>query len=370
MATGITLSDKYCDTANPSERHWDSKLAGFFLECGKATKTFYVESKGKRTNLGRYPEISTKDAREKAVKAMAGTVEPERVSKAPTLQQALDHYLQRDKLRSDHNKAGVRRQMEVHCKKFLSTRLDTIDFKDVELLFRQVSVAREGIDALGRPCVIGGTRAANHVMQSFRTVYNHAKKRMYRHLPDCPTSAIEMHDEAKDEVEIITDLDMWRKEVAAIINPLHRAFYRLLLTTGMRKTECLSLTWDQVLEDRIHLPASVTKNGRPFDIPLEPEHVAILRDCRTGHGEPWHPKWVFPSERGDMHLKVPTPINWSAQLHRATFATKAHEAGLAPWQVGQLLNHTIPGVTSAHYIAKNVEHTRPFMRTVLDALPV
>jgi integrase len=235
-----------------------------------------------------------------------------------------------------------------------------------------LSEPRRGKDRLGRDVTLGGTRAANHVMQSFRTIWNHAAHRMMDgDLKECPTSALELHSE-ETETQVIEPLSEWAEQVARL-DPIPRAAYRLLLTTGMRKTEALSLRWEQVHADRIHLP--MTKNGRAFDVPLEPEHRAILNLCRLGDGSPYHPTWVFPTSRGEGYLKVPPAIKVGGrvatlQMHRATFATWGEKAGLAPWQVGRLLNHTLPGVTASNYIRSEIEHYRPFMRNVLDALPV
>lgn len=362
------LSDKYAKAATQG-RHWDTKLPGFHLACGKAAKTWYVEHRGERTRLGRYPDLSTADARDAALEIMRPS---QIVEQAPTLEQALNDYLDRPKLRSDHNKRHVRAQMEVHMRKFLKRRLHSITKQEIRDLFVELSVKRMGKDKLGRPCEIGGPRTANHVMQSFRTIWNHAAdKMMDGDLKKCPTSALELHSE-DTETKVIDDLEGWKAQVAQI-DPMHRAIYLLLITTGMRKTECLSLTWSQIEADRIHLP--MTKNGRPFDVPLEDRHRDILNLCRLGTGEPMHDHWVFPSPKGDGHIKQPQKIVVNGtvatlQMHRATFATWGEKAGLAPWQVGRLLNHTLEGVTSKNYIRTEVEHYRPFMQAVLAKLPV
>ena len=83
--------------------------------------------------------------------------------------------------------------------------------------------------------------------------------------------AIEWYDE-RPAGEIIEDLKEWRRVVDALPNPIHRAFYELLLCTGLRKAEALTLEWKNVHEDRVHLP--VTKNGRPFDLPILQHHHA------------------------------------------------------------------------------------------------
>jgi integrase len=104
---------------------------------------------------------------------------------------------------------------------------------------------------------------ANHTFRNFRTIYNHAR-RAYP-LPETPTNAIEWFEE-KPDGGVIEDLVDWRRTVEALDNPIHTAFYRLLLFTGLRKSEAFALRWADVRPDHIHLP--MTKNGRPFDFPI------------------------------------------------------------------------------------------------------
>ena len=249
-----------------------------------------------------WPDMSASDARERARAIMAPGAN---VELAPTLEEALHDYLGRAKLRSDHNRRSVDGQIRLHMAKFLKRRLHTITKQEIRDLFTHLSEPRRGKDRLGREVTLGGTRAANHVMQSFRTIWNHARDRMMDgDLKLCPTSALELHNE-EIETQVIEPLTEWVQQVARL-DPIPRAAYRLLLTTGMRKTEALSLRWEQVQVDRIHLP--LTKNGRPFDVPLEPEHRAILDQCRLGDGTPYHPTWVFPTSRGDARVVVSVPF--------------------------------------------------------------
>lgn len=173
--------------------------------------------------------------------------------------------------------------------------------------------------------------------------------------------AIEWYEEEPPGT-IIEDLRAWRMEVEALDNPIHRAFYELLLLTGLRKSEALSLEWKQVLEDRIHLP--ITKNGRSFDLPILQVHHEILAPIRG-----LSPTWVFPSPKSrNGRITNTRKLSWSPHAHRRTFATVAIEAGVLEEVVGRLLNHTPITITGTRYIRPSLDALRPSMEIVCSEL--
>ena len=54
--------------------------------------------------------------------------------------------------------------------------------------------------------------------------------------------------------------------------------YELLLRTGCRRSEILSLEWGMVFDDRIDLPPSMTKNKQRFLIYLTPSARKLIGD--------------------------------------------------------------------------------------------
>lgn len=53
---------------------------------------------------------------------------------------------------------------------------------------------------------------------------------------------------------IIEDQTEWRQTIAGLPNPIHAAVFVLLLFTGFRKSEALTLEGKNIHEDRTHLP--------------------------------------------------------------------------------------------------------------------
>lgn len=346
-----TFAAKLPHAREGTDKFWDTEIKGLVLFVGKRTKTWYFQKdvgrQTRRVLIGRYPTISAAVARQTALgfalEMSRGAGKAIQMG-APTLEEALEAYLSRPKLRSEAHKEGTRAQFNLHLKGWMRVPLDEIT---------RAMVVRRHQELLHIPS------GANHVFKSFRAIYNYAR-RTYD-MPECPTMAVEWYDEAPD-VATITDLVDWRRTIDALPNPIHRVFYELLLFTGLRKTEALTLQWKHVHEDRIHLP--MTKNGRSFDLPILQLHHEILAPVRS-----LSKLWVFPSPKSDGgYITRPVRLNYSPHMHRRTFATVAVEAGVLEEVVGRLLNHTPISITGRRYTRPSLDTLRPAMQTICDEM--
>ncbi len=322
-----TFARKVPQTKTGTDKHWDSEIKGLVLFVGKRSKTWYfqkdVGGQTKRVLIGRFPVISAQAARRTAMglalEMGRGAGKMAQIG-APTLDAALERYLARPRLRSEAHKRSLRQQFELHLKEWLQLPLDEISKKMVTEKHRSLG---------DRPST------ANHTLKYFRTVWNHAR-RVYD-LPESPTLAVEWYDERPND-QIIDDLKEWSNSIEALLNPIHRVFYELLLFTGLRKSEAFTLEWENIYEDRIHLP--ITKNGRSFDLPILQVHHEILAPVRG-----LSRKWVFPSPKSATgYITNPARIAWSPHAHRRTFATVAMEAGILEEIVGRLGAPVVPDV--------------------------
>lgn len=349
------LTETYARNIPPAKtgtsKYWDSEVKGFVLFVGKRSKTWYfqkdVGGKTRRILIGRYPVITAAAARQTALgfalEMSRGAGKRLQIG-PPTLAEATEAYLARPKLRSEAHKVGLRQGFDRHLRDWMALPLDEIS---------RAMVAERHASLRDKPST------ANHVLKYFRTVWNHAR-RTYD-LPECPTVAIEWYEE-RPTGGIIGDLKEWGRSVQALPNPIHTVYFQLLLFTGLRRTEALTLEWKHVYEDRIHLP--MTKNGRSFDLPILQVHHEILAPIQG-----LHRRWVFPSPRGpEGRLSMPPRIPWSPHAHRRTFATVAMEAGVLEEVVGRLLNHTPVSITGQRYVQPSLDALRPAMDTVCNEL--
>lgn len=346
-----TYAKKLPQAPEGTQKHWDNEVRGFVLFVGKRSKTWYFQKdiggKTQRVLIGRFPTISAQAARQTALELslqMARGAGKSVQIGAPTFQAAMESYLARPKLRSEVHKLTLRQQFDNHLKDWLKLPLDEISKPRVVDRHRALNSTPS---------------AANHTLKYFRTVWNHAR-RTYD-LPECPTMAIEWFEEQPDG-KIIEDLKAWRRTIDHLFNPIHKVFFELILFTGFRKTEALSLEWKNVHEDHIHLP--MTKNGRSFDLPIVQLHHEILAPVRG-----LSRKWVFPSPKSSTgHISGPQRIEWSPHAHRRTFATVAMEAGVLEEVVGRLLNHTPLSITGQRYVRPSMDALRPAMETISNEL--
>lgn len=346
-----TYAKKLPHSSEGTQKYWDSEIKGLVLFVGKRSKTWYfqkdVGGQTKRILVGRFPIISAQAARQTALgfalEMGRGAGKVAQIG-APTLEAAMEVYLARPKLRSETHKSGTRQQLELHLKDWMRLPLDEIS---------KAMVVRRHQDLAKTPS------AANHVLRSFRSIYNHAR-RTYD-LAECPTVAIEWYED-KPDGRIIDDLKKWRLTIDALNNPIHRVFFELLLFTGLRKTEAFTLQWNQIHEDRIHLP--MTKNGRSFDLPILQLHHEILAPLR-----PLSRTWVFPSPKSVTgHITKPERLKYNPHMHRRTFATVAMEAGVLEEIVGRLLNHTPLSITGRRYVQPSLDALRPSMEITCNEI--
>jgi integrase len=88
---------------------------------------------------------------------------------------------------------------------------------------------------------------------------------------------------------------------------------RVALLTGMRRGECANLTTAMLKPDRISLPPTVTKNGKPHDIPITRQLAHVLAQQPA---IPNPANLLFPTRRTRTRIRAWTPS--SRRLRKAS----------------------------------------------------
>ena len=137
--------------------------------------------------------------------------------------------------------------------------------------------------------------------------------------------------------EAEADGSSWPPAVAAV---------RLLLLTGCRKGEILTLRWEDVDLGTGELRLADTKTG-PRAVPISSAAVRLLAGLPRRPGDPW----VIPGRRPGTHLRAVDGAWWivraraglaDVRLHdlRHSFASRALALGESLPMIGRLLGHT------------------------------
>ena len=169
----------------------------------------------------------------------------------------------------------------------------------------------------------------------------------------------------------------WNTLVTASRKSNRELIVEFVLKTGMRITEALSITWDQVNsnEANVTVGESKTDAGTGRTIPLDQTLLGRLTALRTKHYElqmeyrDWNPTGlVFCTNAGNQNLlanlqiRVLTPLLKEAGLPHLTWHHLRHNAGsyllsenVPITAVSKILGHANPAITMNIYAHELVE---------------
>ena len=173
-----------------------------------------------------------------------------------------------------------------------------------------------------------------------------------------PTASVEMGDEPETSIRVLTDEEAARLLDAA--EPKARTIIQVLLTTGLRKTEALSLRWEYPGWDHdtklkssivsfrrgiIHVPSLLAKSTKSREVPLSPELEALFRSLQAesksdlvfGVKEIWHWLKKAADAAGIKGLTV--------HHLRHTAASRMLKAGVDVKTVQEILGHSSLDIT-------------------------
>ncbi|BCX82339.1 hypothetical protein MIT9_P1925 [Methylomarinovum caldicuralii] len=387
-STGIAPPDKWTLTkrllesiAPPSTGRrfvYDAKVPGLRVQVTAAgTKSFqlyrWYQGKPVKVTLGRFPVMTVEQARQAARKLLGEMAEGKnpqtekrrRQAEAVTLAQTVDDYLSIRDLKPS-TVADVRKMMAWGLADWQDKRLTAIRQDMVE---RRYQALCEKSPA-----------CANRTMRYLRAVLNFAMARYSAPdgspiLPANPVQRLTLTRAWKrvDRRRTLIkphELPAWWQALEQI-NPLHADFFRLVLLTGLRKSEALELTWADIdLRGRL-LTVTDTKARRPHALPLT-DYLAGMLERRRCLAVADH---VFADHRGRVvsnfrysQAKVEAVSSVKFCIHdlRRTFITIAESLDIPAYALKRLLNHATGSDVTAGYIVIDTERLRGPMQQVTD----
>ena len=358
---------------------WDEEVRGFGVRIGAKSKTFFVMGRvnGKvvRPKIGRFPKVGTTAARSKA-RIIIGEME---LGKNPT-----------DEKRAIRAEQVKKKTAELDSSDTLSTMFEAMlatknslsksTAQDYRYKFKLLaSLHSTKVDEISREQVLAlhhkiaensGTYAANRASCVLSATLNYSRAVISRPASNPVTVLTDVkawYEEKPKNVKLSNaEIKLFLQEVDNLGGYNGSDLYRLLLFTGMRKSEGMGLRWEDIdlLADTLHVPD--TKNKLPLTLPLSRQTKSLL----SARWEKWNQPEkgpVFPTHgksghtSADYHLaaKIKEVIpGFSAHWLRKTFTTVAVSCGIDSMIVDRLTNHKPRGITAKHYYNPDVDDLR------------
>ena len=337
---------------------WDCDLPGFGVRVySSGKKTYVVQSRGpggsRRVTLGQHGELTAERARREAaevidrIKQGADPVAAAHEA-AVTVAALAERYLEAHAAVncSAHTASLYRGSLNNHI-------LPALGAMPVE------SVTREHVSALHLR-LRATPRAANRALMVLSKMFSLAQGWGMSPAGDNPCRFVVKYKEGKRERFLTTDeyrrvgRSLADLEAERRVTTHAAAALRLLMLTGCRRGEVLTLRWDDVDHKSGELRLRHAKSGARM-VPLTPTAAAVLAGIPRVRSNPW----VFANGRSDgplSHLsKAWYRVRERAGVHdvrihdlRHSFASRALALGESLTMIGRLLGHTDTGSTERY----------------------
>lgn len=356
------LTEKLIDTLNATTKDllvWDTVVSGFGLRCRvQGTKSFIVKYRnGKRQRwvaLGRADHLKVEKARDMA-RVMLGSIangddpaqkrETQRI--ASTMKELTELFLENAAVK---NKPRTSDEYKRIINKFIIPELGQFHVADVE----RTDIARLHQKLKDIPY------QANRILAVLSSMFTLAEKLGVTQNKANPCRHIDKYRERKVERYLNKEEFMRLEKVLVLAEnenwgtPYMWAAIRLLILTGARLSEILTLKWEHVDFQRqmLHLPDSKTGKKTIF---LNAPAIAVLQNIKRLVSNPYV---IIGRKDGEHLINLEKPwrmIRKKAKLPdvrihdlRHSFASVAAASGMSLPMIGALLGHTHTSTTARY----------------------
>jgi integrase len=361
----------------------DDDLQGFALRVTPKSKSYIIEKRvngiNRRVTIGKCDKITFESARKEALKIlgdMARGIDPvtgrNGTTYAVTLREVLEKYLAVRKLRP-MTKTVYRRLITKELSDWLDIPVTSITRDMIQLRHKEISS--------GTKYGTTGNATARGTMQTLRAMLNfasdhfgHEEDPLIKYNPVDRLSRDRSWHIIPSRKGIVPDdkLGEWYKAVVRLENIAARDFFLVVALTGMRRTETLTLRWENVnLQERmIFVPGEITKNHRDHHLPMSDFLFDLLRErhhnCRDS-------QWVFPGRgRGRFsdfrqalqEVRAKSGCQFTVHDLRRTFLTMAEKLEIPHAAIKKLANHCGGNDLTLNYIVQDPERLRAHVNKI------
>jgi integrase len=353
----------------------DSELKGFAIRVtSNGVKSFVLEklvnNRVRRMTLGRYSELTVKQARteaQKLLREIAAGFDPvakKQFSKKhpTTLMTVFSDY---KRVRKNLKPKTLYDYEKIIEKAFSDWRNKSL------LIIKKEQVSKKHTE-LGEK---NGEAYANLAMRLLRALFNFAmenyediyEKPLITENPVKVLSKTRAWYRVKRRKSYITpdQLSIWYQGVMELNSSVTRDYLLLILLTGLRRNEAAKLKKENVNLKAKLLTITDPKNYEPHTLPLTSYLHDLLKRCIDASPN----SYAFPGGGESGYLVEPrkkmmqviknTGIQFTIHDLRRTFITIAERLDIAPYALKRLLNHKIDNSdVTAGYIVTDVERLR------------
>ena len=319
------------------------------------TKSFVLRRKvnGKtiRTTLGQYPGTSLRQARNLAGAERIKDQEKKRdkvnfldMTDIRTFGDLLQRFY-------DEQIEGVYkdpRQIRLYIDNRVPDAVKNLDVCDLNA--HEALRFRGGIQSwLVRYARDSGPSAANHLLSILKQATRYgvaAGKILVDPLEPLTKKQVGGREEPRDRV--LTDDEI--RELWNTDSP-HTPLLKFLLLTGQRIGEAQKALLTDIFDERWHIPAENSKNGKAHWVPVVPAIQEIIDDVAQRNRVEI---FAYRSTTGTQAwlrrrlIKQKVDPRYSPHDLRRTMSTRLNTIGIAPYVVEKMLNHSMSGVMAVY----------------------
>ena len=359
----ISMSDLWLKKLKAQEKqvdYFDTLLPGLGLRIGKTGKKTWIvmyrvkghKTKHRLTLKKKYPQLSLKEAREKAkvilVKADEGhdpAREKQEGKKASTFEDLSNKYLEKYAIK----KRSVYEDRRIIAKDFMPAwghwKARDVKRRDVKKLLDRI------VDR-------GAPIQANRTLALIRKIYNWGiSEELVKNNP-CLQIKMPSQENQRDRVFSETEIKaLWG--AFEQVGPTMECLFKLCLVTAQRGGEVKAMRWQDIDLDSgwWTIPAKYSKNGLPHRVPLSKLALDILKQMEAISGKD---KWVFPSpvkkcghirnvQKTALRIRQYSGVSdFKPHDLRRTAASLMTSMGIPRLTVSKILNHVEQGVTRVY----------------------
>ncbi len=289
----------------------DAKNPALFCRVTElGTKSFVVYKKfqGKpiKATLGKHPEMSVLSARKKAAEVLAlfaenknPNVEKRKLCNNITLKDLFKDYIEKHAkvYTKERTLKGNQDTYRLYLSKWSNRQIKSLSKVEIE-------------SALIKLNETNGIHAANKALTLLRHVINKGIE-WGLDFPN-PTIGIKKYrTQSRDRFLKPEELQRFFKALQEEPNVIFKNYFLISLYTGQRRSNVLSMRWENINFEQNTWYIPETKNGDPLTVPLVSQVVDILQEM------PCVSVWVFPSATSKSgHIEEPKKA-WHKILKRA-----------------------------------------------------